>query len=151
MGKLFKEFKAFVAKGNILDLAVGIMIGAAFGKIVSSLVSDIFMPIISLLTGGVSVANAFIPLDGSSYPTLEAAKEAGAATLNYGAFIQAIIDFLIIALCVFLFVKAMNKLMPKKEEPKAAPTLCPRCFGEVNEKATRCPHCTSEIEAKVKP
>ena len=151
MGKLFKEFKAFVAKGNILDLAVGIMIGAAFGKIVSSLVSDIFMPIISLLTGGMSVANAFIPLDGSSYPTLAAAKEAGAATLNYGAFIQSIIDFLIIALCVFLFVKAMSKVMPKKEEPKAEPILCPRCFGEVNEKATRCPHCTSEIEAKVKP
>lgn len=148
MGKMFKEFKAFIAKGNVLDLAVGLMIGAAFGKIVSSLVNDVFMPVISLIMGGFNISGAFLALDGNSYPSLEVAKAAGAATLNYGAFVQAVIDFLVIALCVFLFVKAVSKIMPKKEEPKKEAPKCPYCFGEVNEKATRCPHCTSEITPK---
>ena len=117
---MLKEFKKFIARGNVLDMAVGVVIGAAFGAIVTSLVNDIIMPLISLATGGLDFANWFVALDGKKYATLEAAQEAGAATLNYGNLISVIINFLIIAFCIFLVVKAFNKLS-KKEEKKAAP------------------------------
>ena len=146
MKKFLQEFKAFAMKGNVIDLAVGVMIGAAFGKIVTSLVNDIFMPVLSLITGGIDFSNWFIALDGKSYATLAAAQEAGAATLNFGAFISTIIDFILVALCIFLFVKAVNKLKkPEAPKPAPAPRLCPFCKGELHPDATRCPHCTSEV------
>ena len=144
MKKFMDEFKAFAMRGNVVDMAVGVIIGSTFTKIVTSLVNDIFMPIISKLTGGVDFSNWFIALDGSKYATLAAAQEAGAATLNYGVLISTIINFLIIALCLFGVVKAMNKL--KKPAPAGpAPRLCPYCKSEIAEDATRCPHCTSEL------
>ncbi len=112
-----KEFKEFAMKGNVMDMAVGVIIGGAFGKIISSLVEDVLMPIISLATGNISFTDLFVTLDGSKYNTLAAAKEAGAAVFAYGQFIQNIIDFIIIAFCIFLMIKAMNKLNRKKEEP----------------------------------
>lgn len=142
---MLKEFKEFINRGNVVDMAVGVIIGGAFGKIVSSLVEDVIMPLIGKITGGGSVANLFVSLDGNNYATIEAAQEAGAATLNYGTFIQSIIDFLIIAFVIFLFVKQINKM--KKEEPEAAPTTkeCPFCKTEIAIEATRCPNCTSQL------
>ena len=146
---MWKEFKEFAFKGNVIDMAVGVMIGSAFSQIVNSLVNDIFMPVLSLITGQVHLSGLFFALDGQSYPSIEAANKAGVGTLNYGGFLQAVIDFLLIALCVFFFVKAINKLRsfaaPKVEETKPEPRRCPYCFGEIHEKATRCPHCTSEL------
>lgn len=147
MKKFFQEFKEFAMKGNVLDMAVGVIVGGAFGKIVTSLVSDLFMPVIGLVTGGHNIAGLFYALDGNQYDSIEAAQQAGVGTLNYGAFFQNVIDFLIIALCIFLFVKLINKALPKKkEEPAPAPRLCPYCLQPVDEKATRCPHCTSELK-----
>lgn len=150
MSKIGKEFKEFIMRGNVLDLAVGVIIGGAFGKIVSSLVNDVLMPVISLITGGKSLAGLFVPLAAmpENVTTLEAAKEAGIATLNYGMFIQAIIDFLIIALCIFLFVKAINHFRKKEAPaPAPAPRLCDFCRQPVADDATRCNHCTSELKA----
>lgn len=146
MKKFIKEFKEFAVKGNMMDLAVGMIIGSAFTSIVSSLVNDIFMPIISIFTGKLDFSNLFISLDGNHYSTLAAAQEAGAATLGYGSFISGVINFLIMAFVVFLIVKALNKL--KKEEPKAAPATrkCPFCMSEIALEATRCPHCTSRLD-----
>ena len=145
MKKFFKEFRDFAVKGNMMDLAVGMIVGTAFTGIVKSLVDDIFMPVISIFTGKLDFTNWFIALDGKEYATLELAKEAGAATLNYGNFISGLINFIIMALVVFMIVKALNKL--KKEEPKAAPTTkkCPYCTSEISIEATRCPHCTSQL------
>jgi len=114
-----KEFKEFAMKGNVMDMAVGVIIGGAFGKIVTSLVDDVIMPLISTLTGGIDFTNLFVNLGDGSFQTLAAAKEAGAAVFAYGSFIQNVIDFLIIALCIFLMIKAMNKVMKKKEEEPA--------------------------------
>lgn len=147
MKKLFEDFKKFCTKGNILELATGVMIGGAFTTIVNSLVNDLLMPVIGLVTGGVDLAGLFVALDGNTYETIDAAKEAGAATLNYGNFIQNIINFLIIAFCVFLFVKFMAKLMPKKEAPKPA-RLCPYCKQAVHNEAVKCQHCGSDIAGK---
>ncbi|MDE6517178.1 MAG: large conductance mechanosensitive channel protein MscL [Acetatifactor sp.] len=146
MKKFFKEFKEFAVKGNMMDLAVGMIIGSAFTSIVNSLVNDIFMPVISIFTGKLDFSNLFISLDGNHYPTLAAAQEAGAATLSYGSFISGMINFLIMAFVVFMIVKALNKL--KKEEPKPAPTTkkCPFCMSEIALEATRCPHCTSRLD-----
>ncbi len=142
---MLKEFKEFVMRGNVLDLAVGIIIGGAFGQIISSLVNDILMPPIGLLLGGVDFSNLFISLDGTQYANLEAAVAAGAATLNYGLFINTIINFLIIALAIFLLIRQVNKM--QKPAEAAAPTTkdCPYCLSAVPLKATRCPNCTSEI------
>lgn len=146
MKKFLAEFKAFALKGNVIDLAVGVMIGGAFGNITSSLVNDIFMPLIGMLTGGLDFSSLFIALDGNHYDSLQAAADANAATLNYGKFITTVVDFALIALCVFLFVKLVNKLMPKKEQaPKKAARLCPFCKSEIADDATRCPHCTSQL------
>ncbi len=145
-GGLWKDFRSFALKGNVIDLAVGVIIGAAFGKIVSSLVADIFMPLIGLLTGGINVSGAFVALDGVKYASLAAAAEVGAPTLNYGAFLQSVIDFLLVAICIFLFVRLLSKLNKpaKQEEPAPAP-VCPFCKMEVATEATRCPHCTSQL------
>jgi large conductance mechanosensitive channel len=144
---MLKEFKEFAMRGNVLDMAVGIIIGAAFGKIVSSLVEDILMPPIGLLLGKVDFSSLFINLSGQSYPSLEAAKAAGAATLNYGIFINAIINFLIVAFAIFLLIKQVNRFTAKKEEAPAAPSTkdCPRCLSQIPIKATRCAHCTSDV------
>ena len=143
---MFKEFKEFIMRGSVLDLAIGVIIGSAFGKIVSSLVNDVIMPPIGLLLGKVNFSELYINLSGTDYPSLAAAQEAGAPTLNYGLFLMSIIEFLIIALVIFLIVKQVNRMMKPKEAP-AAPTTktCPFCQSEIAIKATRCPHCTSEI------
>ena len=150
MKKFIKEFKEFALKGNVMDMAVGVIIGGAFGKIVASLVNDIFMPLITLLTGGRNVNNLFAVLGdtkGAVYSSIEAAKEAGVSTLNYGLFIQTIIDFLLIALSIFIFVKAINKFRKKQEAaPAPAARLCDYCREAVADDAVRCPHCTSELK-----
>jgi large conductance mechanosensitive channel len=143
---LLKEFKEFAAKGNVIDLAVAVIMGAAFGKIISSFVADIIMPPIGLLLGGVNFANLFISLSGS-YATLEEAKKAGAPTLNYGVFLQAVFDFLIVAFVMFLLVKQINRIRSGKEEPPPETKDCPFCIAVIPMKATRCPQCTSELQA----
>jgi large conductance mechanosensitive channel len=144
MGML-KEFKDFAVKGNVIDMAVGLIIGAAFGKIVTSLVNDIVMPPIGMLMGKMDFSTLFISLSGTHYDTLKAAKDAGAATLNYGAFISTVLDFLIVAFVIFLVIKQLNRL--KKAPPPAEPTTkdCPRCCSHIPLQATRCPCCTSEL------
>ena len=147
MKKFVEEFKAFAMRGNVVDMAVGVIIGGAFGKITTSLVNDIFMPLLGLLTGGINFGGLFYALDGNTYASVEAAAEAGVGTINYGAFMQCIIDFVLVALCMFLVIKVMNKL--KKPEPAPAPAkaprLCPFCKTEIADDATRCPHCTSQL------
>lgn len=145
----WSEFKDFAMKGNVVDLAVGMVIGAAFTSIVNSLVNDLIMPLVGLATKGIDFTKLFVALDGHQYETLEAAQEAGAAVLTYGNFITAIINFLIVALALFLVLKKI--LVPKKkkvDEAPAAPTEkeCPYCKSTVHIDATRCPHCTSELE-----
>ena len=145
---MIKEFKEFAVKGNVMDMAVGVVIGGAFGKIVTSLVNDLIMPLIATFTGGMDFTNKFISLDGNNYLTLAEAQEVGAATLNYGTFITTIIDFLIIAFSIFIVIKQLNKLKKKEEvvEEVATTKTCPYCITEVSIDATRCPHCTSNLE-----
>ena len=151
MKKFFEEFRRFCIRGNVMELATGVMIGGAFSSIVSSLVNDILMPLIGLMTGGADLNGLFVALDFQSYPSISAAKAAGVGTLNYGAFLQAVINFLIIAFCVFLAVKAMARLMPKKEEPKKEPRLCPYCREPVNDEAVKCRWCGSDLEENKGP
>ena len=143
---MFKEFKEFAMRGNVLDMAVGIIIGAAFGQIVNSFVQDVLMPPIGRLLGHVDFTNLFIDLTEKHYDTLAAAKAAGAATLNYGIFLNTVINFLIVAFAVFLLVRQVNRFAAKPA-PAAAPTTrdCPYCLSAVPLKATRCAHCTSEL------
>ena len=145
MKNFLEEFRRFCAKGNVLELATGVMIGGAFSSIVNSLVNDILMPLIGLLTGGVDRSGLFVALDFQSYPSIEAAQAAGVGTLNYGAFLQAAVNFLIIAFCVFLAVKAMARLTPKREEAKKEPRLCPYCCEPIHEKAVKCRWCGSDL------
>ena len=157
MKTFFKEFKEFAMRGNVMDLAVGVIIGGAFGAIVTSFINDMVMPLIGLLTGGANFQDQFVILkcpegvDRALVTSLDAAKELGVATLNYGAFITAIINFLIMALVIFVMVKSINKLSTvgkkKEEEKEEEPTTkeCPFCESEIAIGATRCPHCTSEI------
>ena len=142
---MLKDFKEFIMRGNVLDLAIGIVIGAAFGKIVTSFVSDILMPPIGLALGKVDFANLFIDLSGQQHPTVAAAKAAGAATINYGLFINAVIDFLIVAFVIFLIVRQVNKL--RGPAPAAAPSTkdCPFCATAIPIPAKRCPNCTSQL------
>lgn len=144
---MLKEFKDFAMRGNVIDLAIGIVIGAAFGAIVTSFVDDILMPPIGMLLGGVDFTNLFISLDGQQYASLADAQLAGAATINYGLFIATIIDFLIVAFVIFLLVRQINRMRAQPEEAPAEPTSkdCPYCATEIPLQATRCPHCTSEI------
>lgn len=147
MKKFLEDFKAFAMRGNVVDMAIGVVIGGAFGKITTSLVGDIFMPLLGVITGGINFTGLFYALDGNHYPSIEAATEAGVGTLNYGMFIQNIIDFLLIALCMFLVVRLMNKF--HREAPAAPakePRLCPFCKSEIADDATRCPHCTSILD-----
>jgi large conductance mechanosensitive channel len=142
------EFKKFLMRGNVVDLAVGIVIGAAFTVVVTSFVNDLLMPPIGLVLGRASFVDLFVSLDGRSYSSLAAAKAAGAPTLNYGAFITTIINFLIIGFAVFLVVRAVNRLAPPPAAAPAAPTReCPYCAVAMPVRATRCPHCTSEVRA----
>lgn len=146
MKAFFQAFRQFISKGNVIDLAVGVMIGSAFGKITTSLVNDMFMPLLGLVLGKLNISGAFIALDGNTYASAEAAQAAGVSTLNYGAFLQSVLDFLIISLCVFYFIRLLQRLRPAKPEaPKPAPRLCPYCCQEIPQAAVRCPHCTSEL------
>jgi large conductance mechanosensitive channel len=142
---MFAEFKKFVLRGNVLDLAIGVIIGAAFGKIVTSLVEDVLMPVIGLAAGKMDFSNLFISLNGQSYPTLAAAKAAAAPTVNYGIFINSVIAFLIVAFVVFLIVKQVNRFMPAPPAPAPAPATkdCPQCCTAIPVGAKRCPACTS--------
>ena len=144
---MFKEFKEFAMKGNVLDMAVGIIIGAAFGKIVSSFVSDVLMPPLGLLLGKMDFSSLFFNLSEQSYPTIAAAKAAGAATINYGIFINTVIDFIFVAFAVFLLIKQMNRF--KRQPAPAAPNTkeCPFCASAIPIPAKRCPHCTSQLTA----
>ena len=149
---MWKEFKEFATKGNVVDLSIGVIIGGAFGKIVTSLVDDIIMPVISLLTGkvtgNVDFANLFISLDGNKYRTLAEAAENGAATLNYGLFISALIDFFIIAFSIFIVIRQINKLRPKPAPAEPTTKACPYCISSIPLEATRCPNCTSLLDTE---
>lgn len=155
MKKLWGEFKTFAFKGNVLDMAVGVIIGGAFGAIVTSLINDILMPLIGLLIR-VDFSKWWIALDGNQYASVEAATEAGAGILNYGALISAVVYFLLVAICIFAVVKAVSTARKKMEElrkkdepapePAKKPRLCPYCYGEIHDEATRCPHCTSLLD-----
>ena len=152
MGKFFKEFKEFAVKGNVMDMAVGVIIGGAFGTIVTSVINDLIMPFIGLITGGLNFKDQFVILkcpegvDKAAVTSIDAAKEMGVSTFNYGAFITAVINFLIMAFVIFLMVKAINKVKDRNKVEEAPTTKkCPFCRSEIDIKATRCPHCTSEV------
>ncbi len=144
---MLQEFKQFAMRGNVLDLAVAVVIGAAFGKIVTSFVNDILMPPLGLLAGRVDFSNLFVSLSGRSYPTLAAAKAAGAPTINYGLFLNTVLDFLIVAFAVFLLVRQVNRFARKPEAAPATSRECPFCVSSIPIRAVRCPHCTSELKA----
>ena len=147
MKELWNEFKKFAFKGNVIDMAVGVIIGGAFGKIVTSFVNDLIMPVIGKITGGTDFTQMFLPLDGNTYATLEEAQ-AATATIAYGAFITQVLDFLIVAIVIFAALKVLMKLKrPAAPEPEAEPTtkVCPFCKMEIPIEATRCGHCTSQL------
>ena len=143
---MLKEFKEFIVRGNVVDLAVGVIIGAAFGKIVTSLVDDMIMPPIGLLLGRVDFANLFVSLRGH-YATIAEAKAAGAPTINYGVFLNTLIQFLIVAFVIFLFIRAVNRIKRKPEELPPTMKACSFCYSSIPVQATRCPNCTSELKA----
>jgi large conductance mechanosensitive channel len=140
---MLKEFKKFAVKGNVVDMAVGIIIGVAFGKIVTALVNDIIMPPIGLILGKVDFSSLFINLSGTNYDSLTQAKAAGAATINYGQFLNTVVDFLIVSFVIFLLVRQINRL---KAEPEPTTKECPHCMSKIPLKASRCPNCTSELK-----
>ena len=144
---MLKEFREFALKGNAVDLAIGVIIGAAFGAIVTSLVNDIMMPPIGKILGGVDFSNLFLVLGAGTYPSLKAAKEAGAATINYGVFLNTLINFLIVAFVLFMVVRTMNRLKREQPAPAPAPTTkeCPLCATAIPIKAKKCPNCTSGL------
>lgn len=142
---MWKEFKEFTMRGNVIDLAVGVIIGGAFGKIVSSLVKDILMPPIGLMLGSVDFSNLFLNLSGGDYATLTAAQEAGAVTINYGMFVSTIIEFVIVAFALFLVIKQVNRLQQPAEQPAPSTKECPYCHTAIPLQATRCPNCTSQL------
>lgn len=144
---MLEEFKKFAMRGNVIDLAVGFIMGGAFGAIVSSLVNDIIMPPIGMILGRVDFKALFIDLSGQGFKTLEEAQKAGAATINYGMFINTIINFIIVAFVLFLLIRAVNRMTAQPAPAPAAPTTkdCPYCLSSIPIKATRCPHCTSQL------
>ena len=143
---MLEEFKKFAMRGNVIDLAVGFIMGGAFGALVSSLVNDVIMPPIGLVLGKVDFKALFIDLSGKGFATLDEARKAGAATINYGAFINTVVNFVIVAFVLFLLIRAVNQMTAKPEAPKAPTDKdCPYCFSKVPIKATRCPHCTSQL------
>jgi large conductance mechanosensitive channel len=143
---MLKEFREFAMRGNVMDMAVGIIIGGAFGKIVSSLVTDVIMPPIGMLMGNLDFTNLFFDLSGKGFATLAAAKEAGAPTVNYGLFINTVLDFVIVAFAIFLVIKQLNRL--KKETPPPPPNTrdCPECLSTIPKAAKRCSHCTAQVQ-----
>ena len=145
---MLKEFKEFAMRGNVMDMAVGIILGAAFGKIVSSFVKDVLMPPIGKLMGNMDFTNLYVNLSGETYASLAAAQEAGAATINYGIFINAVLDFLIVAFAIFMVIRQMNRLKKQPVEKPAAPTTkdCPFCLSAIPIKASRCAHCTADVK-----
>ena len=142
---MFSEFKKFIMRGNVMDLAVGVIIGAAFGKIVTSLVNDIFMPVIGLALGGLDFSNRFISLNGKAYDTLAAAKADKAPTLNYGIFVNTVVEFLIVAFVIFIVVKQVNRILPPPPAPAPSTKECPQCCTAIPLAAKRCPACTSAL------
>jgi large conductance mechanosensitive channel len=144
---MWKEFKAFAMRGNVLDMAVGIIIGASFGRIITSLVSDVLMPPIGLVLGKVDFSTLFLNISGKTYATLAEAKAANAATINYGVFLNTVIDFLIVAFVIFLLIRQVNKWNRPAPAPEATTKDCPYCFSAIPIKATRCPNCTSDLRA----
>jgi large conductance mechanosensitive channel len=144
---MLKEFKEFAMRGNVLDMAVGIIIGAAFGKIITSLVGDVLMPPLGRVLGKVDFSNLFLNISGKSYDSLAAAKAAGAATVNYGLFLNTVIDFLIVAFVIFMLVRQVNKWKKPAPPPEPKTKDCGYCFTAIPIKATRCPNCTSELRA----
>lgn len=142
---MLSEFKKFIMRGNVLDLAIAVIIGAAFGKIVSSMVNDVLMPVISVFTGKIDFSSLFIPLNGKSYATLAAAKADKAPTINYGVFINTLVEFLIIAFVIFLIVKQVNRFMTPAEAPAPTTKDCPECCTKIPLGARRCPACTSAL------
>lgn len=144
---MFKEFKEFAMRGNVVDMAVGIIIGAAFGKIITSFVNDVIMPPVGLLLGKVDFSKLFINISGTYYPTLSEAKAAGAATINYGIFVNTVLDFIIVAFAIFIVIRWLNRMKKKPAPASAEPTTkeCPFCFSMIPIKATRCPNCTSAL------
>ena len=149
MKKILNEFKEFISRGSVMDLAVGVIIGGAFQSIINSLVNDIIMPVLTLIVGGLDFSEWFISLNGEHYDSLAQAQAAGASTLNFGTFLTVVINFLLMALVIFFLIKGMNTLSNKLRKPvEEAPTTktCPYCKSEVPLEATRCPHCTSELQ-----
>jgi large conductance mechanosensitive channel len=144
---MLKEFREFAMRGNVVDMAIGIIIGAAFGKIVTSFVGDILMPPLGLLLGKVDFSSLFIDLSGQAHESLAAAKAAGAATINYGLFINTVLDFLIVAFAIFLLIKQINRLKKPAEVAPPSTKDCPFCLSAIPMKASRCAHCTSELKA----
>jgi len=146
---MLSEFKKFAMRGNVVDMAVGIIIGAAFGKIITSLVKDVIMPPIGLLMGNVDFSGLYLNLSGQVFPSLAAAQEAGAPTINYGIFINTVLDFVLVAFAIFMVIRGMNKLKKQEEAPAAVPTTkdCPLCLSMIPIKATRCAHCTVQLSA----
>jgi large conductance mechanosensitive channel len=144
---MFKEFKEFAMKGNVIDLAVGVILGTAFGKIITSIVNDMLMPPIGMLLNGVNFSNLYFPLDGRSYPNLADAQAAGAPTLNYGLFLNNLIDFFIVTFVVFLLIRTINRFRKQPDPVAADPVdkVCPYCRTMIPVQATRCPHCTSQL------
>lgn len=142
---MFSEFKKFIMRGNVLDLAIGVIIGAAFGKIVTSVVNDLLMPVIGLAVKGIDFSNLFISLNGQHYETIADAKKAAAPTINYGLFLNTVIEFLIVAFVIFLIVKAVNRIMPPPPPTPAATKECPQCCSAIPLGAKRCPACTSAL------
>lgn len=145
MGNVAKEFKEFIMRGNVIDMAVGVIVGAAFNNIVSSLVNDIVMPVISVFTGKINFKDLFLSLDGKTYATLSEAQGVSAPVIAYGNFIQLVLQFLITAFAVFILVKGINKLRRPAPEPEVTTKECPFCCSEISIKATKCPHCASEL------
>lgn len=143
---MWKEFKEFAMKGNVIDLAIGVVIGGAFGKIVSSLVDDIIMPLFGLLVGQRKFTNLFITLGNGHFNTIDEAKKAGVATLNYGLFLNNVLDFLIIAFSIFIVIKQINRISKKKEEESPKEKECKYCYTKIHINATRCPNCTSNLD-----
>ncbi|MCD7736948.1 MAG: large conductance mechanosensitive channel protein MscL [Lachnospiraceae bacterium] len=145
MSKILDEFKTFIMRGNVIDMAVGVIIGGAFSNIVSSLVNDIVMPVVTLITGRINFTDLMIPLDGNSYSTLAAAQDAGASVIAYGNFIQMVVEFLLTALVIFLVIKGINKLHKPAPAPEPTTKICPFCKSEIHKDAVKCPHCASEL------
>jgi len=143
---MLKEFKEFAMRGNVVDMAIGIIIGAAFGKIISSFVADVLMPPLGLLLGRVNFSNLFITLSGASFATLEEAKKAGAVTLNYGLFLNTVIDFVLVAFAIFFLVKQMNRMRAPAPAPAVTTKECPLCTSAIPLKALRCPQCTADLK-----